>query len=157
MSIQPLMGGSVKKIAMAAQRSSALRRWSVWMFLLLEWGRFVGLVLQDLQEILRNAMVSACMALPVTYCRLRYPASTAGQIFSILYYRAFIHNTLIFFNSDIDECLMSNVCEQVCNNTEGGFFCTCKQGYQPTNTSHCEGIYMTACMHACSHVMYRLV
>ncbi len=45
-----MMGGSVRKIAMAVRRSSVLRGWSVGTFLLLGWGRCVEIVPWVTQE-----------------------------------------------------------------------------------------------------------
>ncbi len=51
---------------MVARRSSVSKGLSVWMFLLLEWGRCVGLVLQDTLETHSSVMVS----LEFCYCHL---------------------------------------------------------------------------------------
>ncbi len=34
-----------------------------------------------------------------------------------------------YTGDDIDECTGSNICQQVCTNTEGSFTCGCKAGY----------------------------
>ena len=40
---------------------------------------------------------------------------------------------------DIDECQMNNGnCEHECTNTEGGFFCTCRDNFFLFNTTHCR-------------------
>ena len=60
-----------------------------------------------------------------------------------------IHCTLyycfhIFCELDIDECEFSN-CSQICNNTEGSYQCSCKEGFTllPDNTT-CHGtLYMS--------------
>ena len=45
--------------------------------------------------------------------------------------------------TDIDECEDdSTLCEQMCNNTIGGYDCSCQEGYQPLEgTGQCEGMY----------------
>ena len=42
---------------------------------------------------------------------------------------------------DIDECEVNNGgCEQICENTNGTHYCSCKYGYElSTNRSHCDG------------------
>lgn len=42
---------------------------------------------------------------------------------------------------DVDECsTMNGGCQDICNNTEGSYFCTCAIGYQLTqNNRGCEG------------------
>lgn len=42
-------------------------------------------------------------------------------------------------SSDIDECV-NKPCDQICNNTEGGFVCSCKLGFKLTQQSKCEDI-----------------
>ena len=48
----------------------------------------------------------------------------------------------MFFCIDIDECEVgADNCTQICNNTYGGFFCTCYGGYQIDSKNRtCEGI-----------------
>ena len=37
----------------------------------------------------------------------------------------------MIFITDINECEINNGgCEQMCNNTNGSFFCSCEMGYQ---------------------------
>ena len=50
--------------------------------------------------------------------------------------------------TDIDECMVIiNLCQQLCINTDGGYFCACNDGYQLIEgTNQCEGtfaLYMT--------------
>ncbi len=46
--------------------------------------------------------------------------------------------------SDIDECFLdATLCEQVCTNTDGGFVCSCMEGYQLLDGNQCEGIERT--------------
>ena len=52
-----MMEDSVKRIVMDALRSSALRGWSVWTSLLLEWGQSVDPVLWGSLETQESAMV----------------------------------------------------------------------------------------------------
>ena len=46
---------------------------------------------------------------------------------------------------DINECSPFNPthnCDQICNNTDGGFDCSCEEGYLLANDSKsCEGMY----------------
>ena len=53
-----LLGDSVRRIVMVVLRLSALRGWSVWMSLLLEWGLCVDHVLLGTLETLSSVMVS---------------------------------------------------------------------------------------------------
>ena len=45
------------------------------------------------------------------------------------------------FVIDIDECFLnSTLCDQLCINTDGGYFCSCRSGYQLiAGSSQCEG------------------
>ena len=52
--------------------------------------------------------------------------------------------TVIVFDhslADIDECTMyTGLCEDICNNTEGSYFCACSEGYVLSNDSRtCDG------------------
>ena len=40
---------------------------------------------------------------------------------------------------DINECLVPGVCQQDCNNLPGNFECTCQDGFQMINSTHCRG------------------
>ena len=41
---------------------------------------------------------------------------------------------------DINECVSTHGCQQVCINTDGGFRCECRQGFQlNTDGSTCSG------------------
>ena len=45
---------------------------------------------------------------------------------------------------DVDECLNTSICEQICTNTDGSFVCGCLTGYRFTeNASHCEGMSLS--------------
>ena len=50
---------------------------------------------------------------------------------------------LLIIIIDIDECgVGTNNCTEICNNTDGGFFCSCKDGYQIASDNRtCEGTY----------------
>lgn len=39
--------------------------------------------------------------------------------------------------TDIDECEVEAQCQHHCNNTFGGFFCVCEEGYQLEDVHHC--------------------
>jgi hypothetical protein len=45
--------------------------------------------------------------------------------------------------ADIDECLLNNtLCQQVCVNTDGSYFCDCMEGYQlMEGTNQCQGVW----------------
>ena len=44
--------------------------------------------------------------------------------------------------TDRDECTLSNPCEQICNNSEGSFFCSCEIGFiLSANDRNCTGMY----------------
>ena len=47
-------------------------------------------------------------------------------------------------STDIDECsLNATLCGQLCTNTDGGYTCSCENGYQLIDgSSECEGIFM---------------
>ena len=68
-----------------------------------------------------------------------------------------LHNVIIIIlrtdtvnicNSDIDECESdANLCDQVCENTEGSFFCTCTDGYQLVGDNQCQGMCSNLIIH----------
>ncbi|KAM3682989.1 hypothetical protein ACJW31_12G112400 [Castanea mollissima] len=41
--------------------------------------------------------------------------------------------------TDIDECKRSNPCNQTCHNTNGGYNCTCRKGYEPIHEENGKG------------------
>jgi hypothetical protein len=45
--------------------------------------------------------------------------------------------------SDVDECTQSDTCEQICENTKGGFTCSCRPGYvvNAEDPTTCDGMY----------------
>ncbi|KAI6661817.1 Phosphatidylinositol phosphatase PTPRQ-like isoform X2 [Oopsacas minuta] len=43
---------------------------------------------------------------------------------------------------DINECNVANDCEQICTNTEGNYFCSCRERYYLSNFTSCELIYL---------------
>ena len=45
-----------------------------------------------------------------------------------------------FHTLDIDECEVISLCDHQCVNTEGSFYCTCRDGYQLFRSSFCIGI-----------------
>ena len=58
---------------------------------------------------------------------------------------------------DINECLMSNVCQQKCENSVGSYRCSCNQGFVLNNDNRsCDGelprqhtlMYIHSCQHA---------
>lgn len=46
-----------------------------------------------------------------------------------------IHSSLI----DIDECAILGICQHECTNIDGGYFCSCREGYQLVNGHNCTG------------------
>ena len=51
------------------------------------------------------------------------------------------------FLADHDECRQDsdNDCSQICNNIEGGYVCSCQEGYELLSDNRtCEGIDMTS-------------
>lgn len=57
--------------------------------------------------------------------------------------KSWLRLTTYFTFSDIDECTLGHHihgCEDYCNNTRGGYFCSCRKGYQLTNNNRdCTG------------------
>ena len=48
-----------------------------------------------------------------------------------------------YLMTDFDECSLNNprrACDQMCFNTNGGFSCSCEEGYVLANDRFCEGI-----------------
>ena len=46
----------------------------------------------------------------------------------------------IYITADINECETKNVCEQLCNNFDGGYSCDCNSGYTlAQDGSSCSG------------------
>ena len=44
------------------------------------------------------------------------------------------------YNTDVDECVTTpERCQHICNNRVGGFFCTCREGYQLVDGINCTG------------------
>lgn len=41
---------------------------------------------------------------------------------------------------DIDECVRDSPCDHNCNNTDGSYVCSCRDGYNLLNYSKCEDI-----------------
>ena len=49
---------------------------------------------------------------------------------------------LFYVTTDINECANSNPCEQNCINTDGGYNCSCKNGYTLNEDGYsCNGIF----------------
>ena len=46
--------------------------------------------------------------------------------------------------ADIDECSLNDtLCQQICVNTDGDYFCSCMDGYRLIEgTNQCEGEYI---------------
>ena len=53
---------------------------------------------------------------------------------NIIHYFSCIH-------ADIDECIDTSLCDQVCENTVGSYTCGCYEGYVMTE-NQCQGTYM---------------
>ena len=55
--------------------------------------------------------------------------------------------TIIILCLDINECDKNNGgCEQICNNTDGSFECSCIFGYIDSNRRNCSGKYSIICI-----------
>ncbi len=66
-----------------------------------------------------------------------------AKIFSHHYYSS------AYTGDDIDECTGSNICHQVCTNTEGSFTCGCEAGYVlDSDGALCSGIIAYYCFSA---------
>ena len=53
----------------------------------------------------------------------------------------------IFLFLDLDECqLLNNDCEQICADTMGSFYCTCKDGFilNPDQSTCTQGKYISS-------------
>ena len=50
---------------------------------------------------------------------------------------------VVYMCTDINECLLNmDNCSQVCTNTEGGFTCSCRDGYTlGEDGTSCEGVF----------------
>lgn len=52
------------------------------------------------------------------------------MIFDIIVMIVLVEFSLLSDWSDVNECLeQTSGCQQVCNNTEGGYVCSCREGY----------------------------
>jgi len=40
---------------------------------------------------------------------------------------------------DINECDIPGICDHMCHNTYGGYYCTCPDGYRLVNGHGCAG------------------
>ena len=59
-----------------------------------------------------------------------------------------------FLVSDIDECEMYSLCNQTCNNTAGGYTCSCEAGYKlATDLTSCEGTYVYLYSHISVYII----
>lgn len=59
----------------------------------------------------------------------------SAQVFKLSFI-VYFHNYCV----DINECLTNNGgCSQVCNNTQGSYFCTCRSGYRLNGQYSCQG------------------
>ena len=43
------------------------------------------------------------------------------------------------FILDFDVCSIPGMCSHICNNTNGGYFCSCPLGYRLVNGHNCTG------------------
>ena len=73
---QPTVVGSVRKTPMVAQRSNALKGWSVLMCQLLVWEQSVEPVLLDIVEMEKSALVSCNMHISAISEDLLFPYSS---------------------------------------------------------------------------------
>lgn len=46
-------------------------------------------------------------------------------------------------SADIDECQANALCDQICENTDGGFFCACLTGFELID-NRCQGLYCSS-------------
>ena len=51
----------------------------------------------------------------------------------------YVKNEFLNTTADVNECL-NNPCEQLCENTDGSFVCSCSDGYT-VNGRMCDGKY----------------
>jgi len=42
--------------------------------------------------------------------------------------------------ADINECDIPGICDHMCHNTYGGYYCTCPDGYRLVNGHRCSGM-----------------
>lgn len=86
-------------------------------------------------DLVAHAMKDMCWQMTTDLVKV-----TKDAIYSMnTYYRSCMYN-----ESDINECFEQDPthnCDQFCNNTDGGFSCSCEEGYVLINDSKCEGTY----------------
>jgi len=71
-------------------------------------------------------------AWPIVHCRASSPRNT---IFSTSVWLWIVH-------LDVDECLEADVyCQHGCINVPGSYRCSCHEGFQLINDTHCQGTY----------------
>ena len=67
-----------------------------------------------------------------------------------------IHYNTVQYFLDIINCVSgSNLCDQICNELEGGYSCSCEDGYRLRNDNvSCEGICSIYVFYIASCVVY---
>ena len=65
------------------------------------------------------------------------------------------HNSIIYFNPDVNECDVDNGgCSQICTNTNGSFTCECNDGYQlDSDGTTCNGMNREH-LNCCIYIIY---
>ena len=74
-----------------------------------------------------------------------------------------LNNISLLFNYhtlDIDECTdpqLGGMCDQVCVNTAGSYYCQCNSGYRLSSEGFaCEGIYVLDYIYGSTHAASRV-
>lgn len=68
------------------------------------------------------------------------------------------HSIAFFTYLDIDECAKPSICPEnfQCENRPGRYECTCKDGYQKSVDSGCEGNFDLSCEITISNLVIRV-
>ena len=98
---------------------------------------------QTLMEVIivNVSLVMMLMMLMIMSVRVCYIIYTCSQNILCYHLTKLVSNIfpLILF-TDIDECDLG-ICEQDCNNTNGSYYCTCREGYYLGNDNRsCFGM-----------------